>query len=83
MVIGLTLLPRWSRPGNLVLQEVAAGAFDFADGAVDGGAGFDGHQDGGPGGPPGHAVLGEAPTRHHVVAVRVTCSCRPQVCKPQ
>ena len=54
-----------------VLQQTGVAHIFFEEGAVDGGEGFDGDKEVGPGGQPGRAVLGEAPTRDDVMDVGV------------
>jgi len=73
VVIGLTVDVPGKSPGLRIdlLQQTGVAHLFFEDGAVDGGERFDRDKEVGPGGPPGRAVLGEAPTRDNVVDVGV------------
>ena len=86
MVIGLTVdVPRDSPDlGIDVLEQAGVAHLVFEDGAVDGGEGFDGDKEGGPGGPPGRAVLGEATARDDVVDMGVILAVvGPRCVRPQ
>ena len=69
VVIGLTVDVPGNRPGLRIdlLQKTGLAHLFFEDGAVDGGERFDRDKEVGPGGQPGRAVLGEAPTRDNGV----------------
>jgi len=73
VVIGLTLDIPGDGPdlGSNLLQQTGVAHRVFAEGAGDGGERFDRDKAIGPGGPPGRAVLGEAPPRDDGVDVRV------------
>ena len=73
VVLGLTVDIPGDGPdlGGEVLQQTDLAHLFFADGTGDGGEGFDRDKAVGPGGPPGRAVLGEAPTRDAGVKVGV------------
>jgi hypothetical protein len=70
--IGLTVDVPGDGPhvGGDGLQPSGLAPIFFADGTGDEGEGFDGAKEGGAGGPPGRAVLGEATTGHKVMEVR-------------